>query len=479
MRQAKIAVVMLAALLALIASTAPAVGSTGNEARGVRTASAVPGTQLWVSHYHGALKGFNLAASVAASPDGRVVFATGTSLQRVRGSGGRIFKRFVYATVAYNAATGAQMWRSRYATPGHGNLADAVAVSPDGDTVYVTGTTNNAPNPQHYTTVAYNAATGAQIWARQLTAGPGSPMLAASLAVGPHGSTVYVTGPTAVNSVNSVNGYTAVAYRAATGVQIWARRQAVHFSPIATSVAVSPTGRVVFVAVAAGSGAAATTVAYNAATGATVWSKQRGRFATGVITVAVSPDGGQVFVAWTTSSEGGPGPVVIVARNAATGAVEWISEGNGQLENSGSALAVSPDGSTVFVIMTQDFGSDGANSITTAYNAATGTPRWSVTFPSLPSTGIDKPSAVAVNPDGKSVYVTVNTYTKSFAPSSFTTISYSAATGAQLWASSHHQAGSEALSAAVSPDGNTVFAAGSSLIGIGLGMEYTTIAYRA
>src|SRR5215469_2663810 len=98
MRQARILVIAPTALLALLASTAPAVGSTGNDARGVRTASAVPGTQLWVSHYHGALKGLNIAASVAASPDGRMVFATGTSLQRVRGSGGRTFERWVYAT---------------------------------------------------------------------------------------------------------------------------------------------------------------------------------------------------------------------------------------------------------------------------------------------------------------------------------------------------------------------------------------------
>src|SRR5258708_10712963 len=477
MRQAKIAVIMPAALLALLASTAPAVCSTS---RGCPSVSppAVPGTQFWVSHYRGALEGFNIATSVGASPDGRVAFVTGTSVQAVRGSGGRIFKRFVYATVAYNTATGAEIWRSRYATPGHGNYADALAVSPDGDTVYVTGTTCSGPNPQHYTTVAYNAATGAQIWARQLTAGPGSQILTASLAVGPHGSTVYVTGPT---TVNSVNGYTTVAYRAASGAQMWARRQALHVSSIATSVTASPTGGVVFVAVDASAGPATTTVAYNAVTGATVWSKQRGRFATGSdgITVAVSPDGGQVFVAWTSASRVGPAPVVIVARNTATGAVEWISEGGGvsQLENSGRALGVSPDGRTVFVIATNDLGSVGANSVTTAYNAATGTPRWSTSFPSSPYTSLDRASALAVNPNGKSVYVTVNTYNKSFVPSSFTTISYSAATGAQLWASSDTEASSLALSAAVSPDGGTVFAAGSSHTG--LRMEYTTIAYRA
>jgi hypothetical protein len=66
---------------------------------------------------------------------------------------------------------------------------------------------------------------------------------------------------------------------------------------------------------------------------------------------------------------------------------------------------------------------------------------------------------------------------RSFTPVGFTTISYSAATGTQLWATSDTESGSQALAVAVSADGGTVFAVGSS--GLGLRMQYTTIAYRA
>lgn len=60
----------------------------------------------------------------------RTVFVTGT------GSGRNLDDD--YATVAYNAATGARLWVQRYNGPGNGNdYADTMAVSRNG-TVFVT-----------------------------------------------------------------------------------------------------------------------------------------------------------------------------------------------------------------------------------------------------------------------------------------------------------------------------------------------------
>ena len=42
--------------------------------------------------------------------------------------------------MAYDAATGAKVWVSRYDGPAHGDdFATALGVSPDGSTVFVTG----------------------------------------------------------------------------------------------------------------------------------------------------------------------------------------------------------------------------------------------------------------------------------------------------------------------------------------------------
>ena len=61
-----------------------------------------------------------------------------------------------YATIAYNAATGAQLWASGYNGPGNGqDFATSVAVSPVGGTVFVTGQSTGTNSGPDYATTAY------------------------------------------------------------------------------------------------------------------------------------------------------------------------------------------------------------------------------------------------------------------------------------------------------------------------------------
>jgi DNA-binding beta-propeller fold protein YncE len=86
---------------------------------------------------------------VAVSPDGSEVFVTGTTTYNVHDR---------YATVAYDASSGATLWVRTFLGSGGYSQARAVAVSPDGSTVFVSGTSYGKATDQDYVTIAYDAA---------------------------------------------------------------------------------------------------------------------------------------------------------------------------------------------------------------------------------------------------------------------------------------------------------------------------------
>jgi DNA-binding beta-propeller fold protein YncE len=79
-----------------------------------------------------------------------------------------------------------------------GGGGSAVAVSTDGTRVFVTGTSlGKFPASNDYATIAYNAVTGAQLWVKRYDGTPnyaGQPPEALSVAVSPTTGTVFVTG---------------------------------------------------------------------------------------------------------------------------------------------------------------------------------------------------------------------------------------------------------------------------------------------
>ena len=451
-----------AALLAGLGAAAPAAVAAGR-GHGAATAgrAAVPGSQLWASLYSG---GF--ARAVAVSPGGSTVFVTGT-----------------IATVAYNAATGAQRWAIRYSGPASAlDEAAALAVSPDGAAVFVTGTSQG-----DYGTVAYNAATGAQLWASRYH-GPSNDS-ASSVAVSPDGATIFVTGTSRAGPTGTTSGldYATVAYNAATGAQLWASRYngPANSGDFAFSVAVSPGGATVFVtgkSRGATSGLDYATIAYNAATGAQRWASRYNAPANrddAASSLAVSPDGATVFVTGTSGGRTSGQDYATLAYNAATGARRWVSRYNGprNADDGAVSVAAGPGGHSVFVTGT----SKGATRdyATLAYNAATGAPRWARRYDG-PARAEDDAMLLVVSPGGSAVFVTGTSYGKNSGGTTFrdyATVGYNAA-GARLWASRYHGPGgrSDASALALSPDGTELFVTGTT---VGATTEkYATVAYK-
>ena len=175
--------------------------------------SAATGRRLWVSRYNGPGNGDDDASAVAVSPDGGTVFVTGRArpdrpvrlrhrglqhrdgqaavgqpVQRPRerrrqcaGGGGEPRRGHGVRDRGSDGPNGLTDYDGRLqhghrqavvgqplrpSRPGNGvDDASAVAVSPDGRTVFVTGSSVGRANVDDYATVAYSAATGRRLWA--------------------------------------------------------------------------------------------------------------------------------------------------------------------------------------------------------------------------------------------------------------------------------------------------------------------------
>ena len=162
---------------------------------------------LWLRRYNGPDNGSDSAQAIAVSPDGTKVFVTGYS------DGVDPGFSFDYATVAYDVATGRKLWLNRYNGSVCTDAAAALAVSLDGTKVFVTGF-SGCLGTEDYATVAYDSGTGQELWVRRYV-GPGhgekhSNDEAYAVAVSPDGSKVFVTGASMGIGFNS--DYATLAY---------------------------------------------------------------------------------------------------------------------------------------------------------------------------------------------------------------------------------------------------------------------------
>jgi hypothetical protein len=406
------------------------------------------------------LPGAGHAAAVAASPDGSRVFVTGTVQDKTHP--GDIL------TAAYDAATGDQLWSARYAgSTGSGGRAEAIVVSPDGSTVYTVGTVASSTF-QDYATLAYDVTTGQQRWVKLFDGPRHSGDFASAAAISPDGTRVFVTGEVA-GPGSRFEDWGTVAYDAATGHKLWFdRRGAISFDA-GEAIGVDPTGATVFVTGSFGGGGA--TAAFDAATGALRWLRHGFNFGLGEDLV-VAPDGSAVYVTGVSFTT--------IAYDAATGDKLWTRHYSGPKGFAETAaIAIAPDGGTVYV--TGDSHGRYLDYATVAYRTSDGTRRWVRTYDGKP--GIDLARDVGVSADGSTVFVT-GTSKVAFTANDYLTIAYDAATGANRWigrfdggvAGRIVGGNDRAIALAVAPDHTGVYVTGTSF-GDGTRTDIATLSY--
>ncbi len=382
-----------------------------------------------------------------------------------------------YATVAYDSITGEQRWAARYDGPlGGDDNAVALAVSADGAKVFVTGSSQGSTGTYDYATVTYDASTGHTLWVARYEGQRED--RAVAIAASPNGSTVFVTGSSEDQFARSQ--FATFAYRASDGKQLWIAIYAGRSDSSVHAMVLSPDGSRVYV----GGNTyrrhqAFTVVSYNTSNGSSVWvmSDGVGRRRNRVTALGISPDGTRLFVTGWLIGHSGNHDYGVVAHRASTGVRLWFSryDGTGHRIDDALAVAVSPDGSTVFVTGR----SKGASSYdieTLAYYARTGHTRW---FARYDHGSTDDGYAVAVSPNGSKVFVTGRSR-NSVSGFNYVTVAYRATTGKPVWSRSLAGDRSDigATAMCLSPVGSTVFVTGGSAGSNGYD-DFVTVAYPA
>jgi putative pyrroloquinoline-quinone binding quinoprotein len=438
------------------------------------------GAQLWATRDSGPGMDSDSAASVVVSPGGSTVFATGSS--------GTSDGYVDLVTTAYMAASGARVWQRRFDGPDRRNDAGATAlVSPDGRFLFVSGLTQGSTTDYDILAVAYDASSGHQRWIARYDGPAHGFDRSLSAALSPDGATLFVSGGS--TGIGTEEDITVVAFDTATGAVRWVARydgpgQAVDE---ARSVAVGPDGTAVYVTgISYGSGTRYdyATVAYSAQTGEQLWVRRyNGPIGTrdDPSAVRVGPGGGVVFV--TGSSVGAPGEsdFATIAYDASSGDTLWVHryDGPGRGDDWAYAgLEVSPGGDLVFAAGYSLGAGTGDDYTVVAYSSTTGETRWVGRW-SGPGNSDDIAYALAVSPGGQKVFL--SGASPCCSGGDIITVAFSTSDGAQLWASRYRccsKGQGIGYSSVVSPGGTRVFVAGTSPGSSGDG-DFVTVAYAA
>jgi hypothetical protein len=435
---------------------------------------------VWSSSYDGpghgpdgAGEGLQNSHVMATSPDGHTVYVAGTS-----DSDPSANNDYDYVVIAFDSSSGEKRWVSRYTGPADLPQAAplALAVSPTGAAVFVTGTTYNADGSlAGIATVGFSTGTGGQLWTAEFKEPSSS---TTDLVVSADGTRVFVAGE--IYGQNPDTSYRnqaiTLAYDAATGEQLWLARYPGDPGErtYASKIAASPDGTRVYVAggklAQNGYTSDVLLLIYDPISGELLRETHHPTSGVPPAGIVVSPDGARVFVE-EANLETGLNNAVTLAYDA-TGTELWMARFRGcdQFKCSSrpwyyDPITISPDGSRVFITSLSVNAALETGFFTVAYDATTGAQQWATRYEANIGDCFCGP-VIRANPNGNEVYVSGlahNTLPISPGTGDTTTIAYDPITGTQRWIAIHKDGIAEtaADALAISPDGTRLFLAGS------------------
>jgi hypothetical protein len=436
----------------------------------------IPNLSTWSARYGGAAAWSDASNAVAVSPDGTRVFVTGAATE----SGFYAD----YRTTAYDAVNGAVVWTALYdgssTFPGEG----ATAVTTDGTRVYVTGT-SATPGPYglDIATIAYNAATGSQVWAARYD-GSSSDRGNAIIVTG---SRVYVGGDTI--GPDGSSDMAVIAYDAATGTQQWASRWNASYGPdSALALAIHPNGSLVYATGEAWASPEHSTdlgvAAFTAVSGALLWTAAyngAGSYYDVGRAIAVHPNGTRVYVTGSFFGASANNDLVTLSLPSGTGSpAVWTKTYNNGADDVGQSIVVT---SSRIYVSGGSYGgvANNRDMIAIAYDGS-GTQQWLARYNGTSGTSstYDDLKKMVLNPTGTRLYMAGTSL--AYPNQDFALVAVDTSNGAETWHATYDgpvHGVDVASGLAVTPDGQRIFVTGSSASSAtnAYDTDYATVAY--
>jgi len=356
-------------------------------------------------------------------------------------------------------------------------------VSPDGTKVFVSGDIIGTETSD-ILTVAYNAQTGAQLWQnREL--GHSIDDHAKKVVVSPDSAKLFMIGQTFPDHAQPEANVVAAAYDTSNGTSLWSQDYDSGFEDEVVDAAVSPDGTKLFFTGWRRSTTAQDylTVAYTTNNGAQSWAKvfdgpDHGNQA--AVGLVVKPDSSRVYVTGTSQFLSGGNPdhhrITTIAYGTSAGAAWWTNDyelPTAAFTGAGD-IAIKPDGSMLYITGTANGTSgDVSKWVTICLRTPAAGLQWAQTHNHSNTVGNEYTNGVVVSPNGATVFVAGSL--RYFAPTGYDPAvrAYNATTGAPLWASRYAGPSNEY------PRGITVTGGGSKVVTIANSPtgDFYTVAY--